>query len=140
VNPFVSPFTGKQEDRPTNLPRGFAFEGKGEDRRVVPISPPPDSYFGEPPESKSKLEPAEEGREAHTELLREIFAILENGPPQTMAVRLAALKYHWRIGGFSLRESAVQANCSLTTMHRINREVERYFQRQELGKTEHSSL
>jgi hypothetical protein len=87
-----------------------------------------------PPDDKPAPEPIESSR---AEVVRELGAFLEDGPPWSMAVRLAALKYHWRMSDLSQREAAEKAGCALPTLNRTIRQVERYFQRRTGEKMEH---
>lgn len=110
--------------------RNRCFEGEGEDEaRGAPIEyvSSPDSYFGEAPEDDSDL--TFTGNRGDRDLLKKIFDILDDDPPETMAVRLNALKYRYRIGAPTLRESAKKARCGLATICRAVRKLEHLFKR-----------
>lgn len=101
------------------LPPGMAFEGDGADKRAVPVVMPvyhDDAPIPEPIES------------SQAELLRRIFAILEDDNLRgSIAVRIAAIKYHWRLTGISQRVAARAAKCSAATLNRTIRDVKRFF-------------
>jgi hypothetical protein len=109
--------------KPSALPPGMAFD---DERQPVPVVEP--VYFDDAPESIES---------SRAEVVRELGAFLEDGPPWSMAVRLAALKYHWRMSDLSQREAAKKAGCALATLNRTIRQVERYFQRRTGEKMEH---
>jgi hypothetical protein len=97
----------------------MAFEGDGADKRAVPVVMPvyhDDAPIPEPIES------------SQAELLRRIFAILEDDNLRgSIAVRIAAIKYHWRLTGISQRVAARAAKCSAATLNRTIRDVKRFF-------------
>ena len=72
-------------------------------------------------------EPA--GDTDRAEVLRKICDVLEDGRPNTMAARLAALKYHWRMSDLSLREAAKKAGCGVVTLLDARRKIENAFSR-----------
>ena len=91
------------------LPRGYAFEGEGNDVRAVPFTMPEVDREPEP-------ETVTPSRSWDTFLTR-VLAVLE-GPPRTSAVRVAALK---RVAGMDndrpLRAIAGEIGCSVSTLH-----------------------
>jgi hypothetical protein len=73
---------------------------------------------------------------SRAEVVRELVAILKDGPPTGMSARLAALEYLWRMTDLSIRELALEADCGVATVARAIRNVERHFERRKQQKTE----
>jgi hypothetical protein len=69
--------------------------------------------------------PKLEGKEA--DMLRLVFAILEDGPPRTMAARLEALKHHFHMSFLPLRGGAQKARCSVATMLKAKKKIQHAF-------------
>jgi hypothetical protein len=86
-----------------------------EGESVVPAVMPPDFADAPPPDDASRTD--------RVELFRRVITILEDGPARSMAVRLATLKYLWKIEGLSLRNAAKKANCNLSALFREMRRM-----------------
>jgi hypothetical protein len=115
------------------LPPGMAFD---DERQPVPVVDHP--YFTRPghtsrTDDATAPEPIESSR---AEVVRELIAILKNGPPSGMSARLAALEYHWRISDVSIRELATEAGRGVATVTRAIQKLERYLERRKHEKAE----
>lgn len=96
-----------------NLPRGYGFKADS--------SPEPTIDFVYPGDDTPKLE----GQEA--DMLRLVFAILEDGPPRTMAARFEALKRHFGMSTLSVRGAAIKARCAVATMQTAAKAIQHTF-------------
>jgi hypothetical protein len=96
-----------------SLPRGYAFEGEGEEVRAVPVVDPvyhDDAETAAPP------------RDFETYAER-LLSVLE-GPPKTSAARVAALRRIMGRDARPLRAIAGEIGCSISTLHDAIRAAE----------------
>jgi hypothetical protein len=93
------------------LPRSLAYDRTGVRVEIVPIQPPPETFFDD------SLPPTDRDYADFAERFRIICDLLEQGPPKSAAIRIAALR---RVLGYdrsSLRQKTRELNCSPSTLH-----------------------
>jgi DNA-directed RNA polymerase specialized sigma24 family protein len=130
--------------RPSALPPGYALEGKGANKRAVPVVPAPDHCFDEKQDDEALDPPVDDlALELAARLLKgaekQIYALLRDGPRAKMPERAVGIFKVLEIEDRGLREIAAELGVSTGNLSQecaaIRRKMNAFFSSKKQAKS-----
>jgi len=125
-----------------SLPQGFAFEGKGDDKRIVATTAAPDRFFDDPQEPQDIEQSATElARKLETQFINtmgSLYNVVRLGPKRKWVMRLVLAFRDLKVEKRSLREIAAELGCSVGSLCQeakvVSRQMNIIYQSRKAGK------